>query len=346
MRLLLADDNHFYRLALEATLRQWGYEVTSVADGAAALEVLLSEDAPKMAILDWMMPKLSGPEVCRQVRERHRPEPTYIIVITAKGGKQNIITALEHGADDYVTKPCDREELQARLQVGRRIVSLQTSETVVYAFARAVEAKSPYTQGHADRVAGYAVALAELVGLSKPERERLRRGALLHDIGKISLPDAVLNKAGQLTEEEFELVKQHPMQGVKMVGALQSLADVIPMIRWHHERLDGSGYPDGLRGDEIPLLVRVLSIADGYDAMSSARPYRAGLPHAECLRRLREDADAGRLDPDLVAAFAGLTLASQARSAQPHPEVGDQSASLSLSWESLTVPNAAAGPVS
>ena len=308
MRLLLADDNQFYRVALEATLRQWGYEVISVADGAAALEVLLSADAPKMAILDWMMPKVSGLEVCRKVREHHRPEPTYIIMLTAKGGKQNIITALGNGADDYVTKPCDREELQARLQVGRRIVSLQTSETVVYAFARAVEAKSPFTQGHADRVAGYALALAERVGLSKPERELLRRGALLHDIGKISLPDAVLNKAGRLTDEEFDLVKQHPMEGVRIVRPLQSLADVIPMIRWHHERLDGSGYPDGLRGDAIPLLVRILSIADGYDAMSSVRPYREGLPHAECLRRLQEDADSNRLDARLVDEFSRLHL--------------------------------------
>lgn len=344
MRLLLADDNDFYRIALEATLKQWGYEVTSVSDGAAALEVLLSEDAPKMAILDWMMPKISGLEVCRKVRDRHRPEPTYIIMITAKGGKQNIITALENGADDYVTKPCDREELQARLQVGRRIVSLQTSETVVYAFARAVEAKSPYTHGHADRVAGYAVALAERIGLPKPERERLRRGALLHDIGKISLPDAVLNKPGRLTEEEFALVKEHPMQGVRMVGPLQSLADVIPMIRWHHERLDGSGYPDGLRGDAIPSLVRILSIADGYDAMSSARPYRAGLPHAECLRRLRDDAARNRLDARLVAEFCQLGLTPPAPPAPPRAGYEDFAASISASWERPALPPAEAVP--
>jgi putative two-component system response regulator len=335
VRLLLADDNQFYRVALEATLKQWGYEVISVADGAAALDVLLSADAPKMAILDWMMPKASGLEVCRKVREQHRPEPAYIIMITAKGGKQNIITALENGADDYITKPCDREELQARLQVGRRIVSLQTSETVVYAFARAVEAKSPYTQGHADRVAAYAVALAERVGVSKPERELLRRGAVLHDIGKISLPDAVLNKEGQLTKEEFDLVKQHPMQGVRMIGTLQSLADVIPMIRSHHERLDGSGYPDGLRGDAIPLLVRILSIADGYDAMSSARPYRDGLPHAECLRRLQQDVDAGRLDARLVAEFARLPLTPLAPAGRPALGHEDPSGSISASWAAV-----------
>jgi putative two-component system response regulator len=306
VKLLLADDNHFYRLALEATLKEWGYDVVAVSDGVAALDVLRAEDAPKMAILDWMMPRVDGMEVCRQVRALHRPEPTYVIILTAKGGKQNIIAALENGADDYITKPFDRQELQARLQVGRRIVGLQTSETVVYAFARAVEAKSPFTQGHTDRVAGYALALGERVGLSPAEGELLRKGALLHDIGKISIPDAILNKPGPLTDEEYEIVKQHPAQGVKMIEALRSLADVIPMIRWHHERLDGSGYPDGLSGGEIPLLVRILSIADSYDAMASARPYRAGLPHTECVRRLRTDAANNKLDGDLIALFCAV----------------------------------------
>jgi DNA-binding response OmpR family regulator len=129
-----------------SSLREWGYEVTAVGDGNAALEVLRREDAPKMAILDWMMPGLDGLEVCRRVRAVDRPEPTYIIVLTVKGGKHNIITALESGADDYLTKPFDREELQARLKVGRRIVGLQTSQTVVFTFARAVEAKSPFTR--------------------------------------------------------------------------------------------------------------------------------------------------------------------------------------------------------
>lgn len=303
MKLLLADDNHFYRLALEATLREWGYEVVSVSDGAAALEHLRGDDAPKMAILDWMMPRADGLEVCRQVRALHRPEPTYVIMLTARGGKHNIVAALEEGADDFITKPFDREELQARLQVGRRIVELQTSETVVYAFARAVEAKSPFTHGHSDRVAGFALALGDRAGLTKADLQLLRKGALLHDIGKISIPDAILNKPGALTDAEYELIKQHPAQGVKMVEALQSLADAIPMIRWHHERLDGSGYPDGLRGDDIPPLVRMLSIADGYDAMVSARPYRPGLPNEECLRRLRADADRGALDAGLVELF-------------------------------------------
>jgi putative two-component system response regulator len=309
MRVLIADDNPFYRHALGATLKEWGYEAVPASDGRAAWDILQAAHAPKLAILDWMMPGLDGLEVCRRVRALQGPEPTYLLVLTAKGGKENIIKALESGADDYLTKPFDREELRARLRTGRRIVGLQTSQTVVFTFARAVEAKSPYTQGHADRVTTYALALADRLGVSPADREVLRRGALLHDIGKISIPDAILNKPGRLTPEEFALIKEHPDQGVKIVEPLETLRDVIPLIRWHHERLDGRGYPDGLRGQDIPFLVRVLSVADVYDALASARPYRAAMSPAEALEQLRADAG-GSLDPDLVRCFAELSLGS------------------------------------
>jgi len=312
VRILIADDNGFYRLALEATLREWGYQVESVQDGLTALARLSGDDAPRLAILDWVMPGMDGPEVCRRVRARWRPEPTYILVLTSRGGKQNVVTALESGADDYVTKPFDRDELRARLHVGRRIVGLQTCETVACALARAVEAKSPYTRGHSDRVTAYALALAEAVGAGPGDREVLRRGGVLHDIGKIAVPDDILNKPGPLTAAEFEVIKTHPVEGAKMVEGMQALAELVPLIRWHHERLDGSGYPDGLRGEQIPFLVRVLAVADSYDAMASARPYRGAMPHAECLRRLRDDADRNRLDARLVRAFGDLPAPADA----------------------------------
>src|SRR5260370_860259 len=153
----------------------------------------------------------------------------------------------------------------------------------------------------------YAVALAQGLNLSSDQMETLRKGALVHDIGKICVPDAILNKPGSLTDEEYDIMKLHPMQGVKIVEPLDSLKDVIPLIRSHHERLDGSGYPDGLRGEEIPLLVRVLSVADCYDAMSSRRPYRGPLSHAECSRILRADAMAGKLDSALVECFMEIS---------------------------------------
>ena len=176
MKILIADDNLFYRRALEATLTEWGYEVQAASSGDAAWQVLQEEHAPKLAILDWLMPGLDGLDVCRKVREIPRPEPTYVIILTSQSGKENIVTALESGADDYITKPFNREELKARLQVGLRIVGLQTSQTVVFTFARAVEAKSPYTQGHADRVTRYALALAAHVGVPRLELDLLRKG--------------------------------------------------------------------------------------------------------------------------------------------------------------------------
>src|SRR5262249_21550097 len=161
----IAEDNQLYRLALQATLMEWGYEVVAVSDGFAAYEALQGNDAPKLAILDWMMPGMEGVEVCRKVRALRKPEPPYLILVTSKDSKEHCVAALESGADDHIAKPFNREELKARLRVGLRIVGLQTSQTVVFAFARAVEAKSPYTQGHADRVSRYALALAEKVGV-------------------------------------------------------------------------------------------------------------------------------------------------------------------------------------
>jgi putative two-component system response regulator len=306
MRILIADDNNFYRRALQLTLEEWGYEVVSGSDGMAAWEVLSGPTPPKLAILDWMMPGLDGPEVCRRLRGLFRHEPTYVILLTSKGGKENAVAGLESGADDYIIKPFDRDELRARLRVGRRIVGLQTSETIVFAFARAVDGKSPYTRGHSDRVTRYAAALGEQLTLSAADRDVLRRGANLHDIGKICIPDAILDKAGPLTPAEYAVVKQHPAQGAQMVEPLESCRDLIPLIRWHHERPDGRGYPDGLAGDKIPPLVRVTSVADVYDALRSDRPYRAGMPHEKCLAILRKEAAGGGLEPELVEAFCAL----------------------------------------
>lgn len=315
MKILIAEDNLFYRLALESTLQEWGYEVVAVSEGNAAFEKLSAEHAPLIGILDWVMPGMDGLEVCRRVRALQKHEPPYLIVLTAKEGKENIVTALESGADDYVTKPFNREELKARLRVARRIVGLQRGQTLVYAFARAVEAKSPYTQGHADRVAGYALALADVFDVPSAEKDILRRGAILHDIGKIAIPDVILNKTGPLTEEELHIIQQHPMEGVKIIEQFESMQDVIPMIRWHHERHDGCGYPDGVRAAELPLLVRLLSVADVYDALASARPYRAAMPHEECLCLLRHDAEQGGLSVELVDAFCRLPFPSLQRAA-------------------------------
>jgi putative two-component system response regulator len=310
-RILIAEDNLFYRHALGATLKEWGYEVIEANDGVAALEAMQQPSAPKVAIIDWLMPKMDGLEVCRRIRALQQPEPPYLMVLTSTTAKKGIIAAFDAGADDYITKPFDRDELQARIRVGVRLVGLQTSQTVVFAFAQAVEAKSSFTLGHSRRVMNYAVELARRLNVCPDQIETLRKGALVHDIGKICVPDEILNKPGSLTNEEYAIMKLHPMQGVKIVEPLESLKDVIPLIRSHHERLDGSGYPDGLRGEEIPKLVRLLSVADCYDALTSRRPYRGPLSHAECARILRADASAGKLDNTIVECFLNVPSVAQ-----------------------------------
>lgn len=321
MKILIADDNHFYRCALKATLAEWGYEVIAVADGEAAWGVLDGPNPPKLAIVDWMMPRADGLEVCRRLRRTPRPEPTYVIVLTSREGKGNVVAALESGADDFVSKPFDREELAARLRVGRRIVELQTCETVIYSFAQAVDGKSPYTRGHSDRVTQIALVLAEHLKLPAADTELLRRGASLHDIGKIAVPDVILDKPGPLTAEEFEVIKRHPEHGARMVEGIGALREVVPLIRWHHERCDGRGYPDGLTANEIPPLVRVLSVADVYDALTSDRSYRAALSRADCLALLRKDAEGGGLDPELVERFCTIPADRVAPPVVPVPRV-------------------------
>ena len=307
MQVLIADDNHFYRCALKANLTSWGYTVVEADNGERAWEILRSDSGPKLAILDWMMPKMDGIEVCTRWRSIPQHEPTYVIMLTSREGKADAIAALQSGADDFVTKPFDRGELNARLQVGRRIVGLQTSETVIYSFAMAVEGKSPYTRGHSDRVRHYCMLLAAKLGLSAHDQQILRRGALLHDIGKIAVPDFILDKPGKLTPEEYAIIKLHPEQGARMVEPLESVRELIPLIRWHHERLDGKGYPDGLTEDQIPFLVRILSVADVYDALRSDRPYRAGQPHSRCIEVLQEEARGGGLTPELVETFCSMS---------------------------------------
>lgn len=306
MRILVADDNHFYRVALKGMLADWGYEVIEAKDGNLAWDILKQPEAPKLAILDWMMPGLSGPELCKRLRALNHPEPTYVIILTNLDGKENSLKALHAGADDFIHKPFDREQLQARLAVGRRIVNLQTSQTVVYSLARAVEAKSPYTKGHADRVTHYALGLAASLGLSEADLNILRHGGILHDLGKISIPDAILNKPGPLTREEFDVIKRHPELGVEILQPLHSLKDMLPLVRWHHERMDGNGYPDKLKADQIPRLVRILSVADHYDALNCERPYRPAIPHHQCLDIMKKDAAEGGLEAELVARFANL----------------------------------------
>jgi putative two-component system response regulator len=311
---LVVDDNPVVSGLLQRLLLAEGYEVAVAADGVAALEHV-ERRRPDLVLLDLDMPRLSGDQVCRRLKADPATQLIPVVIITAQGELLTRLDAWDYGADDFLTKPFHLVEVVARcrslLRIKRLVEERDSAETVVFALARAVEAKSPYTAGHSERVTRYALGLAAALGLSPGEREVLRKGGLLHDLGKISVPDAILEKPGRLTEEEYIVIKQHAAQGAHIVEPLTSVRDAVPLIRWHHERLDGRGYPDGLSGADIPLLVRLLSVADVYDSLSSERPYRASLPRSACVTLLEENARGGGLDADLVACFSRMLSARE-----------------------------------
>jgi len=308
-RILVVDDNPTIASLLRYGLSAEGYDVDVAEDGLEALDKV-AVYRPDLILLDVDMPHLTGDQVCRRLKGDPSTRLIPIIMLTAMGAFQNKLAAWDYGADEFLTKPFHLVEVTTRcrslLRLKRLVEERESAETVVFALAGTVEAKSPYTHGHSRRVMQYAVRLATAVGVDAEQCELLRKGALLHDVGKLAIPDAILDKPGPLTPEEYDLVKQHTVQGAHIVKPLASLRDTIPLIRWHHERLDAKGYPDGLRGDEIALLVRILSVCDVYDSLASERPYRAPIQPDLCLAMLRDNAHGGGLDPDLVEAFASL----------------------------------------
>jgi putative two-component system response regulator len=305
-RILVVDDDPSVGAALEQILRMEGYRVSRAWNGKAALESVATT-RPDLILLDVRMPGVSGFEVCRQIKSDPATSLLPIVIVTGETEFEARMQAWDAGADDFLSKPFHPLEVIARarslLRTKTLVDELDCAQSVLFALARTLEAKSRYTQGHSERVTAHALALAERAGLPVAERETLRRGSLLHDIGKISTPDNILDKPARLSPAEYQIVKQHPLEGVRIVEPLRSVKEVIPYIRWHHERMDGQGYPDGLFGGSVPLGVRVLAVADVYDALASARPYRPALPVNECLEILRNDAKTGGLDPELVKAF-------------------------------------------
>jgi putative two-component system response regulator len=308
-RVLVVDDNTGVQAVLCEMLVREGYEVVAAADGREALEVVRRQP-PDLVLLDLNMPHVSGDEVCRQLKSNRATRLVPVIMLTGQGDTRTRLEAWEYGADEFLPKPLRLVEVKARCRSLLRIKELveqrDSAESVVFSLVRALDAKNRYTRGHADRVADYSVRLARAVGLGEDDVETLRKGALLHDIGKIGIPDAILNKPGKLDAAETAVIRAHPAEGARIVEPLASVRAVRPIIRWHHERLDGSGYPDGLRGDEISLPVRIVAVTDVFDSLSSERPYRPAIAADVSLGILREEALNGWLDPELVALFAEM----------------------------------------
>lgn len=305
-RILIVDDNAAIRALLMELLSAEGHQVASASDGVQALREI-DRRAPDLVLLDLELPELSGYEVCRRLKANPATRWIPIVIITGQASPEFKLHSWELGADDFLPKPFQCIEVVVRcrslLRVKRLLDELDSAEAVVFGLARAMEAKSSYTFGHSERVAEYAALLAERVGVTEEDRHILYKGALLHDIGKICVPDAILDKPGPLTPDEVIVVQQHTVQGAHILEPLKSIRRVVPLVRSHHERLDGRGYPDGLPADQIPQLVRILSIADVYDSLASRRPYRPPISHEQALDILREDAFDGGLDPELVQVF-------------------------------------------
>ncbi len=325
--ILVADDNQSARDMLEMMLRTHGYRVFAVGDGPAALAVLQQEPVD-MALIDVVMPGQSGFAVCRAAKDRPETRLTPVVLITGLGRVEDRIKGIEAGADDFLNKPVRKEELLARVKslvrVKRITDELESAETVVFTLAASIEAKDPYTEGHCDRLSRYCVALGERLGLPEEDRIALRRGGVIHDIGKVAVPERVLLKPGPLDAHERRLMETHPAIGERICAPLKSFRNVLPIIRWHHERQDGSGYPDRLRGHQIPLVARVLQTADIFDALTTDRPYRKALSSERAFGLLRDEVRRGWWDGKLVDEFERLlkespeALARQAPVIQPH----------------------------
>ncbi len=309
-RILCVDDSRLNRQLLAQTLAETGMHTLQAENGLEALQVLGREPVD-LVLLDLMMPQLTGEETLHRMRADPRFELVPVIVLTAQRTDDYRKRAIVAGADDYMRYPLNRLELTTRIKSLLRISEyqndLEQSQNVICTLALAIEAKDRYTRGHSQRVGELAFVFSRYAGLSDKQAENVRTAGLLHDIGKIAVPESLLNKPGPLTQDEFLRVIDHPVVGEAICRPLLSLRPVLRLIRHHHERFDGRGYPDGLKGDDIPVDVRILSIVDAYDALTSHRAYRiAPLPHSSALETLFREAAAGKWDPALVHTFSEL----------------------------------------
>ncbi|HEY8655484.1 MAG TPA: HD domain-containing phosphohydrolase [Candidatus Limnocylindria bacterium] len=290
---LVVDDVAANRELLKALLDDLGHDVRTVNDGEAALAAVTVEE-PDLILLDIEMPRLDGLEVCRRIKGDPRLRLVPVVLLTARADRATRLSGIAAGADDFLTKPFDANELLLRTKVLLRDralnIRLDAADSVLLAMGRAVEARDRYTVHHAERVGAEAAVVARALGFDEEDVDIVYRGGVLHDLGKIAIRDAILLKPGPLTSEEFAIMRTHADEGARICEPLHSTEHYVPIIRHHHERLDGGGYPDGLAGDSIPVGARLVAVADAWDAMVTDRPYRKGLPAAEAIRRLQEGA--------------------------------------------------------
>lgn len=301
---LVVDDIEENIELLGAMLRPMGYHIIEASSGEEALS-WVRRGGVDLVLLDIVMPGMDGFELCGIIKENDSTRMIPVVMITGLSDTESKVKSLDAGADDFLSKPLNRLELIARtkslIRSKRLNDKLVNTENVLYAFAHAVESKDAYTEGHIQRVAGLAVSLGEKMDLGSHKLDALHLGGVLHDIGKIGIPNHVLNKPGKLSCEEWDIMKGHPCAGYRIALPLQStLGDAVDIIRHHHEKLDGSGYPDGLSGDEIPLTTRIVTVVDTYDALTTDRPYRKGMDRQKAIDILLTEAEQGKVDTAIV----------------------------------------------
>jgi putative two-component system response regulator len=305
-RVLIVDDSRETTHMLSRILAADGHGVRVASDGEEALS-LVAEERPDVVLLDVMMPRRDGFDTCRVLKQNAETRLIPVVLVTALKDTKDKVRGLEAGADDFLSKPVNATELRARvrslLRLKRFTDDLESAESVMLMLSEIIESRNAYTEGHCQRLADYAVALGRAVGLDEHELAILEYGGFLHDIGKIAVPDAVLLKPDRLTADEYDVLKQHTVIGDRLCKGLHSLDRVRTIVRHHHERLDGSGYPDGLRGDAIPLIAQIIGIVDVYDALTTIRPYKGAMEPASAYEELRAEARRGWQRRDLVDAF-------------------------------------------
>lgn len=319
MRILVADGNATIRKLLRLGLTGEAYEIIEATNGPDAYEIATATPEPHAILIDaGLGGGMDGLKVCRELKSDMQYRTIPIVMLTTTGSNEEINEAVEAGADEFLSKPINRSELKVRLRSITRLhkgnAELIGAESVALALARAVASKDGYSSGHVEQAANYAVAFGKSLGLDAAELKMLRYGAILHNVGKIAIPDSILEKTGPLTPRERALFHQHPRVGCDICAPLKPLAPVLPIIRHHKEHFDGTGYPDGLRGDEIPMKAQIVGIVDVYSALTNDRPFRRAKSQNEAIEILRHRAKQGIHDAELVDKFCTMVKEETSRS--------------------------------
>jgi putative two-component system response regulator len=305
----VVDDEPANVALVSRLMKRLGYEISTAPNGEEGLEAV-GRVRPDVILLDVNMPGIDGLEVCRRLKADAATRLIPVVLLTGLSAVEDRVKGIEAGADDFLSKPFVVAELNARVRSLTRLKrytdELDSAESMILSLALTIEARDPYTKGHCERLAAYATALGARLGLPEDQQVALHRGGFLHDVGKIGIPDAVLLKSGPLEPAEFALMQQHPVIGDNLCRESRLLEDVRPIVRHHHERLDGTGYPDKLSGDQVPLLAQIVGIVDAYDAMTTNRPYKAAVTRDKARDELRQDVAKGWKSAALVEEFLSI----------------------------------------